>query len=211
MRMPEKLYILLLAVMMTTAGSLAQSTNKVGGGTNTLEKEYLLAPHDALMVKIYGEEDLSTRVVVNRKGMVNLPLLGRVKVGQLSLEDATKTIRDLYAKDFLMDPQVDVELIITDSPGMSMLKKNQFTMLGQVMKPGTLEIPPDESINLLQAIAMAGGYTRLGSASRIKVLRFTNGEPFELKLDAKAMLKKGKGKPFEVQPNDIITVGEKFF
>jgi hypothetical protein len=70
-------------------------------------------------------------------------------------------------------------------------------------------MPGEESINLLQAISMAGGYTRIGAPWKITLQRTVNEEQKIFKLDADAMSKDKKSKPFEILPDDSITVGEK--
>jgi len=83
--------------------------------------------------------------------------------------------------------------------------------LGQVQRPGSFEFPPNESINLLQSIAMSGGYTRLAAPSKVTIQRVINGSLSVYELDAADMAKDKKTKPFEILPGDIITVGERVF
>ena len=64
-------------------------------------------------------------------------------------------------------------------------------------------------IDLLEAIAMAGGYTRIAAPGRISVRRQTNGGDQVQQVDAKRVAKGGGA--FRVQPGDTITVGESIF
>ena len=84
-------------------------------------------------------------------------------------------------------------------------------MLGQVQKPGTFEIPNEESVTLLQAIAMAGGYTRLANKSNITVTRSTNGKKSMFTLDVNHATNDLKTEPFVILPDDTITVPERLF
>jgi protein involved in polysaccharide export with SLBB domain len=164
---------------------------------------YVIKPNDMIEVRVYQEEDLTVKARVARDGSVTLPLLGAVKVGSNTVEQAIGLIRDLLAKDFLVNPQVS--LSITE------YAKRRFTVLGQVSRPGTYEMPSDESTSLLQAIATAGGYTRIGNPRKITVQRMVGEEKKVFKIDAEAMSKeKGGSKPFEIQPDDVIMVGEKW-
>jgi len=63
----------------------------------------------------------------------------------------------------------------------------------------------------LEAIAIAGGYTRLGAPSRVDLRRIENGSPKVFHLDADQMSKDSNKAPVEISPGDIITVGEKTF
>jgi polysaccharide export outer membrane protein len=86
-----------------------------------------------------------------------------------------------------------------------------FTILGEVQRPGTYEIPAGQPFTLLQAIALAGGYTRIGSPGKVIVQRIEKDQKKVYSLDAGSMAKDERAKPFEVFPNDNITVGERIF
>jgi len=88
--------------------------------------------------------------------------------------------------------------------------KRYFTVLGQVQKPGTYDMPTDYSFSLLQAIAMAKGYTRLANPRRITVQRKVDTATQRIMLDASAMAE-GKQSPLVIQPGDVIVVGEIMF
>jgi polysaccharide export outer membrane protein len=89
--------------------------------------------------------------------------------------------------------------------------KRRFVVLGQVQRPGPYELPGDKPTSLLQAIAIAGGYTRIGSPRKVTVQRLVDGDQRIFKLDAEAMAKESNARMFEILPEDTITVGEKLF
>jgi polysaccharide export outer membrane protein len=164
----------------------------------------VLSPNDVIQVKVYQEEDLDKKeIIIDKNGMVMLPLLGQIKIGGMTTEEATRYIQELYGKDYLVNPQVN---LIVDK-----FATRRFAVLGQVQHPGSFEFPPNESVNLLEAIAMSGGYTRLGAPSKVTVRRTENGSPKVYYLDATKMAKDQKKKPFEILPDDIIAVGERIF
>ncbi|MCX6000849.1 MAG: SLBB domain-containing protein, partial [Chloroflexi bacterium] len=137
-------------------------------------------------MKVYQEDELETRTVIDKDGIVILPLVGPAKVGERTPDEATAFIRGLYAKDYLIDPQVSVVVIEH--------AKRHFTVMGQVQRPGTYEMPVTKPLNLLQAIATAGGYTRLAARSRITVQRMKKGQPVAFSLNADSMSKDNKSK-----------------
>jgi polysaccharide export outer membrane protein len=171
--------------------------------TNILMGSRHLQPNDVLEVTVYQEPDLATKVTLDDRGMVALPLIGPVKLAGLTLEQATAKIRDLYDKDYLVNPKVTIQV-----DQMAVLR---FTVLGQVQRPGSYEFPPNESLNLLEGLAMAGGYTRLAAPSKITLQRNVNGELKVFHLDADAMARDKNNKPFQLLPDDTVTVEERVF
>lgn len=186
--------------------AVGQTNSATGSDTAVaapLLKLNVLRPNDVVWVKVYQEDDLETKAAVDKDGFITMPLLGPVQVGQKTAEEATGLIRSLYAKDYLVNPRVSVTLIER--------ARLRFTVMGQVQRPGTYEFPDNESLNLLQAIAMAGGYTRLGAPSKVGLQRMQDGKPVVIPLNAELMSKDKQAKPFELMPDDIITVGERIF
>ena len=86
--------------------------------------------------------------------------------------------------------------------------KRRFTMLGQINRPGSYEMPDGspEGIGLLEAVAMAGGYTRIAAPERISVKR----ENHVFRVNGKR-LARGSRESFTVRPGDTVTVGESIF
>ena len=180
----------------------AETTAPAAASTNA-RPDYVLVPNDTIMVKVYQESDLDARVRISKDGTIVLPLLGQVAVGGKTREHAAKMIRDLLAEKYLVSPQVSLDI--------AEYSKRRFTVLGQVQRPGTFEMPGDESVNLLQAISMAGGYTRLGTGRGVTVQRGEGLEKKVFKLDADSMAKDKDVKVFEIIADDTITIGEKLF
>src|SRR5664279_3088579 len=167
------------------------------------QKTNVLKPNDVILVKVYQEDDLETKTAIDRDGLITLPLLGTVEVRNRTPEQATVLIRELYAKGYLVNPRVSLTVLEH--------AKLRFTVMGQVQRPGTYEFPADEPLNLLQGIAMAGGYTRMSSPSKVSLQRVQKGQPVIYPLNADQMSKDKQAKPFEIKPDDIITVGERIF
>ena len=83
-------------------------------------------------------------------------------------------------------------------------------MIGQVQKPGSYDIPSEESVTLLQAIAMAGGFTRLAVQSKVTITR-TNGGKKTFAVDVKSATNDPETKLFEILPDDTIIISERVF
>lgn len=166
-------------------------------------QNYLLSPGDVINIKVFQEDDLLTTTRIANDGSIVFPLLGTVRVGGHTIEAATKTLRDLLEKDYLVHPEVTLTIV--------QFAKRRFSVLGEVNKPGTYELPEDKSLNLLQAISMAGGYTRLSNPSKVSVRRHHGGKEQIFILDAKQMARSNNAKIFEILPEDTITVAESLF
>jgi len=166
---------------------------------------YVLSANDQVAVEVFGEDDLRTNGRLNAEGNVSLPLLGSVHLAGLTLTQATSRVTDLYARDYLVNPKVNVSLIS--------YAKRRFTVLGQVNRPGSFEMPEGSpgGIDLLEAVAMAGGYTRIAAPERITVRRKGAKGDEVLKVDAKRLARGEGTKNFMVLPGDTITVGESIF
>lgn len=161
---------------------------------------YVLGPNDQVAVEVFGEDDLRTAGRLNGEGNLSVPLIGSIRLSGLTLSQAAARLTELYGRDYLVNPKVNVMLI-----GYA---KRRFTMLGQVSRPGSYEMPDGspEGIDLLEAIAMAGGYTRIAAPEKVSVRRGNQ----VLRVDAKRQARGGHS-AFTVQPGDTITVGESIF
>jgi polysaccharide export outer membrane protein len=166
---------------------------------------YQLSANDGIGVEVFGEDDLKTMARLDSQGNVSLPLIGSVRIGGLTLAQATTRVTELYARDYLVNPRVKVSLV-----GYA---RRRFTVLGQVNKPGSYEMPETSpgGIDLMEAIAMAGGYTRIAAPERTSVRRhLANGGDQIMRVNAKRV-ERGQTANFRVQDGDSITVGESIF
>jgi polysaccharide export outer membrane protein len=165
---------------------------------------YILGPNDQVAIDVFGEDDLRANGRLNPEGNLNVPLLGSVHLAGLTTTQAASKLTELYGRDYLVNPKINVTLLS--------YAKRHFVILGQVGRPGIIDMPESSpgGIELLEAIAMAGGYTAIAAPERITVRRHNaNGDQI-LKVNAKR-LAKGKGAGFLVEPGDTITVGESIF
>jgi protein involved in polysaccharide export with SLBB domain len=189
-----------LSASAASTGSAAPQTNALNAPTG-----YVLRNNDQVAVEVFGEDDLRTNTRLNGEGNLSLPLLGSVHLAGMTLAQAASKITELYGRDYLVNPRVNVTLV-----GYA---KRRFTILGQVNRPGSYEMPdgsPD-GVDLLEAIAMAGGYTRIAAPERISVRRRAQtGDDEILRVDAKRLAKRG-GESFQVHPGDTVTVAESLF
>ncbi len=169
-------------------------------GARGQQGNYLLAPNDLISVTIFQEDDLATKSRVGNDGTISVPLIGSVKVGGKSVDDAAQIIRSRLAKGYLVNPQVNV--------GVVEFAKRFVTVLGQVQKGGTFEFPDQGGLSLLQAIGLAGGYSKIANPKKIVVKRKLDGKETVVLVNGLEQAAKNGTQAFEVLPGDTITVAE---
>lgn len=106
----------------------------------------LIHPGDQLSIAVYGQQTLSQNVTVLPDGAIEYPLIGRVQVGGLSVDDATKMISVRLSK-FVRHPYVTVAIAQLGQPNV--------LVLGNVKTPGKYQLRSDAKVT--DAIAAAGG------------------------------------------------------
>ena len=190
---------LLSAAVLLIAASFAAPVLRAQQASSN----YLLAPNDMISVTVFQEDDLATRVRVGNDGTISVPLIGSVRVAGKSVDEAAQLIRARLAKGFLVNPQVNV--------GVIEFAKRLVTVLGQVQKGGTFEFPNQGPLDLLQAIGLAGGYSKIANPAKIIVKRRVNGKEVVMQVNGKALAGNTAVERFEVLPGDTITVAESIF
>ena len=187
-----------------TSTSRAAASAPASTGGVSAPAGYILSPNDQVAVEVFGEDDLRTSGRLNPEGNLSVPLLGSIHLAGLTLTQAVSKLTELYSRDYLVNPKINVTLLS--------YARRRFSILGQVNRPGSIEMPESspEGIDLLEAIALAGGYTRIASPERITVRRQDASGDHIFKVNAKRFTK-GKGGGFLVEPGDTINVGESIF
>jgi protein involved in polysaccharide export with SLBB domain len=160
-------------------------------GTQNLRLgEYRVAPGDRLRVVVLSDTELSGEYEVDSTGMIAPRMAGRIAVLGMSMPEIESLLSNRYrASGFLREPRLSVELV----------SRRPFYIVGEVTRPGAF--PYVSGINVIQAVAIAGGYTRRASKTRITVQRF----------NAQAGEEETVTEDSPVGPGDIIRVPERWF
>ena len=144
---------LLLACCVIMA--LAWATNVMAQDPN-----YTVKPGDLLSISVWKEPDLQKETLVRPDGSFSFPLVGEVDAKGKTVADLNRTLSTRLTK-FISDPVVTVSI--------QEVKGNKVYVLGQVNKPGEFIVNP--SVNIMQALSMAGGMTPFAATNDIIVLR----------------------------------------
>jgi polysaccharide export outer membrane protein len=166
--------------------------------TETASSTYQLQPYDLIDVDVYSEEDLHKPARLGSDGTVLLPLIGSVKVGGLTVTEATDLIAKRYGDGFVKNPSVLITVL--------QYRKSTFSILGQVLKPGIYEIPEGAQISILEAVSLAAGFTPTAAQNSVTVKRMVDGNNTIFKIKAGDMAQNPNAAPFDVMPGDTILV-----
>jgi len=163
---------------------------------NPDKNEYLLGPEDAIEVSVWKEPDLTKQLVVRPDGKITYPLIGEVQA-------AGRTVNQLQAEILKR-----LEKYVTDAHVTVILLKAQnykIYVTGKVNKPSDFTI--GKPVNVMQAIAMAGGLTPFASPGSITIIRTINGKEEVFPFDYKEV---ARGEFLEqnrtLLPGDVVVV-----
>ena len=163
---------------------------------------YKIGVDDVLDINILRPEPLATTLTVSPDGTVTFPYIGNVAVKDRALSEAQEEIQTRLGK-FIKDPVVSVSLKESRS--------RMFYVYGEVAKPGIY--PIQQNLTAIRAISLAGGLTKYGSSSQVKILRQgKNGKGNELiKVDVRAVMNGDAKQDVKIEAGDVITVSEGIF
>jgi polysaccharide export outer membrane protein len=181
--------ILIAASFLVWGDAVYAQSSTESESSAVIEARYELGSGDQIRIVVYGEEDLSGEFELDGSGVVSIPLIGSVSIGGQDVKTAEALITEKLADGFLVSPRVSIEI----------LNYRPFYILGEVKSPGSY--PYVSGMTILNAIALASGFTYRASESKIEVTRKIDGVEQKFKISLTA----------EVLPGDIIRVPERFF
>ena len=173
---------------------------------------YRLSAFDRIKITVYGEKDLSTEQLITDNGMVFMPLVGPVKVGGQTISGAAQMITQaLISQEYLRKPVVTIS-IESFSPKV-------VTVLGEVNKPGSIEVPPGQNgLPIEIAIAQAGGFTGTAKTTDVMITRAgtaqKKGHSSVVNVEKILRSKNGRGNSGNrvvVHPDDVVFVPRRVF
>jgi polysaccharide export outer membrane protein len=190
----------LMAISVDAGDLLAaekKSTAKQTWSARDSHKDYLIGAGDILEIVTWKEEDFTREeVLVRFDGKLSFPLLNDVQAEGLTPIELKRVI-EKGLKDYVSNPEVTVHV-------RSPLSK-RFYILGEVVNTG--EYPLVKHLTVLQAFALAGGFTEWASKKEILLLRNIDGKDKIYRINYKDIT---KGKDFsqniKLKADDTIIV-----
>lgn len=149
----------------------------------TTASTYRISPGDQLQIYVWGDERLQRQLTVLPDGTFAFPLAGTVMASGRTPTEIESELSKLLAPQYKgVDQQVTVS--VAQPAGM------QISVIGKVRTPMNLQ--PTRYVNVLNALAMAGGPTDFADVGSIVILRNVGGKPQVIKTNLANIL---KGKP----------------
>lgn len=166
-------------------------------------QSYVLQPGDLVEIQVYMEDNMNRVLRLSGNGNITFPLVGNVRLSGLTLEQAEQKLANRLTA-YIKHPQV------------SMLVKEYGNktvyVLGQVSRPAAIQIPPEKSLTVLEAITSVGGFTDIANTSKVRVLRMENGKQKAIDVDITQITKQGnKSMDISLHPGDVVFVPQSMF
>jgi polysaccharide export outer membrane protein len=179
-----------------------QAVGDATGKASVSQIDYVLQPFDLIQVVIFQEPDLQREVRLSEDSKVTLPLVGIVDLKGENIGEAQKKIHELYDRDYLVDPQINITV--------EEYAKETVNVLGSVNAPGAILIPPDQPLNLIDAITRCGGFSRLADRKHVKLTRINaDGRTSTVIVNADEIIQSESSDRWRLKKGDVIFVPER--
>lgn len=164
--------------------------------------DYKVGVDDILDIAVLQPEHMTLTVTVSPDGSITFPYIGKVDVKGKTPSEIQDEIQKRLADGYLKYPVISVALKQSQS--------KKFYVYGEVLKPGTYLL--EDNMTVLKAISTAGGFTKYGSSSRVKILRPKPGAAGYdmIKVNMKLIMN-GLAEDTLLRPGDIVQVEEGVF
>ena len=153
--------------------------------------QYRLGSGDRLSVVFFGKHvgDLSGEYEIDGSGFIPMPLVGNIRVAGMTVPEAEAAIKSAYQPDYVLDPRLSIQV----------LNYRPFYIMGQVNNPGSY--PYVNGITVLEAVVIAGGFTKRAKESRMEIIRGTDTSRTKQEATPETV----------ILPGDVIEVPQRYF
>ncbi|MEJ5349924.1 MAG: polysaccharide biosynthesis/export family protein [Desulfosoma sp.] len=191
---------IVVALWMSVAwcGALwaAEKPRQASGVKAEAAGTYRIGKGDVLEIHVWKEPVLSRETFVRMDGMISLPLLDDLQAAGRTPMEVKKDIQQRLS-EFIEQPEVTVILKAATS--------QKFYMIGEIAKPGEYQLTTD--ITVLQAFAMAGGFTEWAEKDKVMILRREGDQEKRIPVNYKEIVKgKNTEQNILIQAGDTIVV-----
>ena len=186
-----------LTILLLTSAALMRASDapKPSAATPAGEAEYRLGSDDVIEVFVWKEPELTTTVAVRPDGRISLPLAGELEARGKTANEIQQEITTRLSQ-YVVQPVVNVMV--------KQVNSLKISVLGEVRKPDVYKIK--SRVTVLDAIAMAGGFTDLARPNKVIVLRNSPAGPQRIKINVKELVANDHGRPFYLEALDTVYV-----
>ena len=189
-KMTNKYFSMPFALLLLFVGGVLFIQNSVAGSVEAAE--YVIGPEDVLEISVWKEESLQRDVLVRPDGKLSFPLIGDIHAAGKTPDQLRAEIA-VWLRKYIPDPVVTV--LVTK------VVAYKVYIIGQVEKSGQYTV--GHYLDVMQALALAGGLTPFADEDNIKVFRRQNGEEIVIDFDF-ARVKKGRN----LEQNIVLRSGD---
>jgi len=161
--------------------------------------EYTLSEEDVLYISVWDNSDLNQEVIVRPDGRISFSLVGDIPAAGLTITQLKESITDKL-REYIKNPVVSISI--------RKMGGAKIIMLGEVLHPGVYNVTGAKSV--LEAIGLAGGFTRDAVASSVVVVKNPHTNPTALRLNLNKALKGDASQNIILEKEDIVFVPKKF-
>jgi polysaccharide biosynthesis/export protein len=189
--------VLITICVLSSMSSVGQAADilKATYAAKPAVPEYRLGPEDVIEVFVWKQPELTTTVVIRPDGRISLPLTNELEASGKTAIQLQKDITEKL-REYITQPIVNVIVRQVNSLKIS--------VLGEVRKPDVYKIK--NQVTVLDAIAMAGGFTDLARPNRVIVIRNAQYGSQRIKINVKQVVADDGRAPFYLQPLDTVYV-----
>jgi polysaccharide export outer membrane protein len=185
----KRLLILLLSLMWLPS---VDGQNERASG--------VIGSRDSVEIRVFREDELTTRGQLSNAGSIDMPLIGAVKIAGMSTDAAARLIERELLDGYLVDPEVSVAITAR--------VRKTVTVLGEAQRPGVFRLDPNRELTLVEAIGLAGGATRIANTKKISLKRRGEDKPRTINL---RQITAGEMKDIALRDGDIVSIPESLF
>lgn len=181
---PLKPLLVLVWALCLSLTCLAQAAPAQG-----VNPSYRLGPGDKIQVDVFNQPDLTGEYTLDGEGRFSMHLIGQVNADGLTPTELADLLVSKLKPDYLVNPRISVQVE----------NFRPFYIMGEVKNPSSY--PYVDGMTYLTAVAIAGGFTYRAKKDHVYVIRGSDPERKEIKVNVNQ----------KVQPGDIIRVAERMF
>jgi len=188
-KMSAKWWVVLGLLLLS---GCAHRTAKV----DNTDQPYRIGREDVLDVAVWRDADLSRTLPVRPDGFISLPMVGEVRAEGRTPNELADELREAL-KAYVQEPRVTV--IVRE------VNSSRVFITGEVANPGAY--PLRGRVSIIQAIALAGGFTDFADRDGIVVLRRSSQDGKYIPVSYSDLVEEPeKFEPLILRPGDTIIV-----